>query len=223
LYGMTEAAPVVCALPPALHLPGEHQARRLRAAGFPTAIAEIRIVDPDGSDVPAGAPGEITVRGPSVMQGYWNKPAETAAALVDGWLRTGDAGRFDEEGLLHVVDRIKDMIVTGGENVFSAEVENVLAQHAGVQACAVIGVPDADWGERVHAVVVARGGHAPDAQALIAHCRERIAGYKCPRSVEFRAELPLSAAGKLQKFQLRAPWWEGRARKVGGTAAPTKT
>jgi acyl-CoA synthetase (AMP-forming)/AMP-acid ligase II len=221
VYGMTEAAPVVCALPPALHEPGPHQARRLRAAGFPTAAAEIRVVDARGEDVPRGTAGEIALRGPTVMQGYWNKPAETAAALVDGWLRTGDAGLFDEEGLLHVVDRIKDMIVTGGENVYSAEVENALAQHPAVQSCAVIGIPDADWGETVHAVVVKRAGHEVTPQALVAHCRERIAAYKCPRSVEFRAELPLSAAGKLQKFRLRAPWWEGRARRIGGTAART--
>lgn len=221
LYGMTEAAPVVCALPPAMHLPGPQQARRLRAAGFPTTVAEIRIVDASGNDVAPGVTGEITVRGPSVMQGYWNRPEETAAVLTDGWLRTGDAGCFDEEGLLHVVDRIKDMIVTGGENVFSAEVENVLAQHAAVQSCAVIGVPDPDWGEKVHAVVVARPGVAVTPEALIMHCRERIAGYKCPRSIEFRAELPLSAAGKLQKFQLRAPYWTGQARGVGGTGVHT--
>jgi len=219
LYGMTEAAPVVCALPPSMHAPGPQQGRRLRAAGFPTAVAAIRIVDASGNEAERGATGEITVRGPTVMQGYWQRPEETAAVLADGWLHTGDAGRIDEEGLLHVVDRIKDMIVTGGENVFSAEVENVLAEHAAVQSCAVIGIPDADWGEKVHAVVVLRPGHAVAEQALIAHCRERIAGYKCPRSVEFRTELPLSAAGKLQKFQLRAPWWEGRARRVGGTAA----
>jgi acyl-CoA synthetase (AMP-forming)/AMP-acid ligase II len=166
----------------------------------------------------AGTTGEITVRGPTVMRGYWGRPAETEAALVDGWLRTDDAGLFDEEGLLHVVDRIKDMIVTGGENVYSAEVENVLTQHPAVQSCAVIGIPDKDWGERVHAVVVVRAGSEVRVDALIAHCRERIAGYKCPRSVEFRAELPLSAAGKLQKFQLRAPHWQGHARKVGGSA-----
>jgi len=219
LYGMTEAAPVVCALPPSMHAPGPQQARRLRAAGFPTAAAEIRVVDASGRDVPAGSAGEIAVRGPTVMQGYWNRPQETAAALVDGWLRTGDAGRFDEEGLLHIVDRLKDMIVTGGENVFSAEVENVLAQHPAVQSCAIIGIPDVDWGEKVHAVVVLRAGHTVTPQALLAHCRDRIAGYKCPRSVEFRTELPLSAAGKLLKYQLRAPFWEGQARRVGGTAA----
>lgn len=219
LYGLTEASPVVCALPPSMHAPGPKQARRLRAAGFPTASAEIRIVDPEGCELPQGTPGEIAVRGPTVMRGYWNKPAETAAALVDGWLRTGDAGRFDEEGLLHVQDRLKDMIVTGGENVFSAEVENALAQHAAVQACAVIGIPDAEWGEKVHAVVVARPGEAVTAEDLIAHCRNFIAGYKSPRSIEFRAELPLSAAGKLQKFQLRAPFWQGRARQIGGTSS----
>ncbi|RYZ12874.1 MAG: long-chain-fatty-acid--CoA ligase [Comamonadaceae bacterium] len=221
LYGLTEAAPVVCALAPEMHLPGPAQARRLRSAGHPTAAAEIRIVDAQGRDVPAGETGEIAIQGPSVMQGYWERPEETASALVDGWLRSGDAGRFDEEGLLHVVDRIKDMIVTGGENVYSAEVENALSLHPGVQACAVIGIPDAQWGERVHAVVVPRAGQVLDAPSLVAHCHLHIAGYKCPRSVEFRDELPLSAAGKLQKFQLRAPWWEGRARRVGTTSSPS--
>ncbi|MET0349327.1 MAG: fatty-acid--CoA ligase, partial [Rhizobacter sp.] len=163
---------------------------------------------------PVGTVGEICARGPMVMQGYWNKPAETAAALKDGWMHTGDGGRMDADGFFYVVDRIKDMIVTGGENVYSAEVENAIAQLPEVSMCAVIGVPDAHWGERVHAVIVPRPGATLEESGVIAHCRDLIAGYKCPRSVEFRTELPLSPAGKLQKFILREPFWAGRERRV---------
>jgi acyl-CoA synthetase (AMP-forming)/AMP-acid ligase II len=148
------------------------------------------------------------------MQGYWNKPKETAAALRDGWMHTGDGGYVDEDGYLYVVDRIKDMIVTGGENVYSAEVENAISCLAGVSMSAVIGVPDEQWGERVHAVVVLHPGVELDAEAIMAHCKTQIASYKCPRSVEFRTELPVSPAGKLQKFVLRDPYWKGRERRV---------
>lgn len=213
-YGMTELSPTVAMLGPDEHKPGPNQARWLRAAGRPVSIAEIRIVDADDNEVPLGTVGEITVRGPMVMQGYWNKPAETAAALKGGWMHTGDGGRLDEDGYLYVVDRIKDMIVTGGENVYSAEVENALAQLPQVAMSAVIGVPDERWGERVHAVIVKRDGADLDEATVIAHCKALIAGYKCPRSVEFRDALPLSAAGKLQKFQLRDAYWQGRSRRV---------
>jgi len=213
-YGMTELSPTVAVLGPDEHRPGPHQARWLRAAGRPVPIAEIRIVDADGHDCPTGTVGEICARGPMVMLGYWNKPQETAAALQGGWMHTGDGGRLDEDGYLYVVDRIKDMIVSGGENVYSAEVENALARHPAVALCAVIGVPDDRWGERVHAVVVKRDGHDVDEAALAAHCKTLIAGYKCPRSVEFRATLPVTAAGKLQKNALREPYWEGHARRV---------
>ena len=213
-YGMTELSPTIAVLQPGEHLPGPHQAKRLRSAGRSVPIAEIRIVDPEGRELPPGQVGEIAARGPMVMQGYWNKPAETAAAIKDGWMHTGDGGMMDEEGYLYVVDRIKDMIVSGGENVYSAEVENALAQLPGISMSAVIGVPDDKWGERVHAVLVLREGAVLDEAAVIAHCKTLIAGYKCPRSVEFRTELPVSPAGKLQKFILRAPYWQGRDRKV---------
>jgi len=215
VYGMTELSPVVTALPSHCHLPGPDRERLLRSAGTPISIAEVRIVDGDDREVPAGQVGEIVARGPMVMKGYWNKPRETEAALRGGWMHTGDGGYMDEQGFVFVVDRMKDMIVSGGENVYSAEVENAIAQLPQVAMSAVIGVPDDKWGERVHAVIVRREGMALEAEAVIAHCREQIAGYKCPRSVEFRDALPLSAAGKLQKFQLREPFWAGRSRRVG--------
>jgi acyl-CoA synthetase (AMP-forming)/AMP-acid ligase II len=215
VYGMTELSPVVTALPPHCHLPGPDRERLLRSAGTPIAIAEVRIVDGEDNELPPGQVGEIVARGPMVMKGYWNKPQETEAALRGGWMHTGDGGRMDEDGFVYVVDRMKDMIVSGGENVYSAEVENAIAQLPQVLMSAVIGVPDDKWGERVHAVIVRREGMALEAAQVIAHCREFIAGYKCPRSVEFRDALPLSAAGKLQKFQLREPFWAGRERRVG--------
>ena len=212
-YGMTELCSTAAVLPPDCHLPGSDPAR-LRAAGLPVPVAEIRIVDAQDRELPRGAVGEITVRGPTVMAGYWNKPEQTAAALRGGWMHTGDSGYMNSDGFVYVVDRIKDMIVSGGENVYSAEVENAISQLPEVSACAVIGVPDDAWGERVHAVVVPRAGMALTEAAVVAHCRSLIAGYKCPRSVEFRTELPLSAAGKLQKFKLREPFWEGRERRI---------
>lgn len=215
VYGMTELSPVVTALPSHCHLPGPDRERLLRSAGTPISIAEVRIVDGDDREVPAGQVGEIVARGPMVMKGYWNKPRETEAALRGGWMHTGDGGYMDAQGFVFVVDRMKDMIVSGGENVYSAEVENAIAQLPQVAMSAVIGVPDDKWGERVHAVIVRREGMALEAEAVIAHCREQIAGYKCPRSVEFRDALPLSAAGKLQKFQLREPFWAGKSRRVG--------
>ncbi|MBO9687571.1 MAG: long-chain-fatty-acid--CoA ligase [Mitsuaria chitosanitabida] len=214
-YGMTELAPTICVLAAVDHLPGPDQASRLRSAGRPVAIAEVRVVDAEDRELPIGQVGEIVARGPMVMRGYWNRPDETAQALRGGWMHTGDGGFFDEDGYLHVVDRLKDMIVSGGENVYSAEVENAIAQHPAVSMSAVIGVPDERWGERVHAVVVLRPGQLLEEAALIAHCRVHIAGYKVPRSVEFRAELPMSPAGKLQKFVLREPFWAGRERRVG--------
>lgn len=155
------------------------------------------------------------MRGPNTMLGYWNKPEQTAAALVDGWVMTGDGGYMDEDGFLYIVDRIKDMIVSGGENVFSAEVENAIMQLDGVAECAVIGVPDPKWGERVHAVVVPKAGASLNAEDVAPHCRTLIAGYKCPRSVDIRMEpLPKSAAGKILKTELRRPYWENQGRNV---------
>jgi acyl-CoA synthetase (AMP-forming)/AMP-acid ligase II len=214
LYGMTELSPVITALPAWCHKPEAGCADRLRSAGRPLPIAEVGIVDAQGNPVPHGTVGEIVARGPMVMAGYWNKPEQSAEALRDGWMHTGDGGYMDADGFVYVVDRVKDMIVTGGENVYSAEVENVIAQLPQVSMCAVVGVPDDTWGERIHAVLVLRPEEALTADQVIAHCRERIAGYKCPRSVEFRTELPLSAAGKLLKYKLREPFWTGRKRRV---------
>jgi long-chain acyl-CoA synthetase len=162
-----------------------------------------------------GEVGEIVVRSPGAMLGYWNLPELTRQTLVDGWVRTGDAGYMDEEGFVYLVDRLKDMIVSGGENVFSAEVENALAAHEHVAECAVIGVPDERWGERVHAIVRPRGDAVLTPEDIIAHCRTLIAGYKCPRSVDFRSEpLPLSGAGKILKTELRKPYWPQDGRRI---------
>jgi long-chain acyl-CoA synthetase len=213
-YGMTELAPLATINPAWYHTPEGRKKGKLRAAGRASYCTEVRIVDLDDREVPRGTVGEIVVRGPNVMQGYWNKPEQTAAALRDGWMHTGDGAYMDEDGFIFVVDRLKDMIVSGGENVYSAEVENALAQHAAVASCAVIGIPSAEWGEAVHAVVVLRPDQSVPASALIAHCKTLIAGYKCPRSVDFVAALPLSGAGKVLKTELRKPFWEGQARQV---------
>ncbi|GGM37710.1 AMP-binding protein [Dactylosporangium sucinum] len=198
-YGMTELSPVATLLGPA-----EHDVPRLAAsAGRAAPHAEVRIVDRAGDEVAAGAVGEVVVRGDHVMAGYWQRPEETAAALRGGWMYTGDAGYLDEDGFLFVVDRIKYMIITGDENVYSAEVENVLSQHPAVAACAVIGLPDAQWGERVHVLVVPAGDAGVRAEDLRAFCRGRLAGFKIPRSVEVVASLPISPAGKVVKRQLR--------------------
>jgi len=149
------------------------------------------------------------------MHGYWNKPEQTAEALKDGWVHTGDGGYMDEDGFVYIVDRVKDMVITGGENVYSAEVENVIMQYQGLAECAVIGIPDDTWGEIVHAIVVPRAGESPDPEAIKAHCRTLMAGFKCPKSIAIREEpLPKSGAGKIQKFELRAPFWQGRDRQV---------
>ncbi|NWK96246.1 fatty-acid--CoA ligase [Sphingobium lactosutens] len=202
-YGMTETSAIVTLLGPSDHDPAAYASGRVRSVGRATMSAELRIAAPDGCDMPPGEAGEILVRGESVMTGYWNRPQETADALQAGWMHTGDLGRMDEAGYLYIMDRLKDMILTGGENVYSAEVEAALASHPSVQQCAVVARPDERWGEVVHAVLVIRPGHALDPQALTAHCRQSIAGYKCPRSFEQRTVMPLSAAGKILKATLR--------------------
>ena len=203
LYGQTEFSPVVSCLPPKDHL-GEGAAERLTSVGRPIATATVRIVDPDRRDLPVGAVGEIVVRGPQIMLGYWNRPEETEAVLDNGWLHTGDAGFMDAAGYLHIVDRVKDMIVSGGENVYSAEVENALSTMPGVAACAIVAAPDEDFGERVHAVIVPAGEAEITLDAVRAHCRQTIAGYKAPRSISLVDNLPLSPAGKVLKHVLRA-------------------
>ena len=201
LYGLTESTGGVVALEPEDH----EREDLLRSAGRPYPWVELRIADPvSGGPLGPGAVGEVWLRGPNVMAGYFNRPAETAAALTaDGWLRTGDGGYLDEEGYLFLTDRIKDMIVSGGENVYPVEVEEALAQHPDVAEAAVIGVPHPHWGETVMALIVPRPGARPAPEELIAFARERLAGYKLPRSVEMVAELPRTPSGKVLKRELR--------------------
>jgi acyl-CoA synthetase (AMP-forming)/AMP-acid ligase II len=200
VYGMTELSPVATVLGPEEH----HDSALLRCAGRAAPHSEVRIVDDEDVECPRGIVGEIVVRGAHVMLGYWNKPMETEAALRGGWMHTGDGGYMNEVGHVFVVDRLKDMIITGGENVYSAEVENAISKYPGVAACAVIGLPDPEWGERVHAVVVTTPNLEVRADALREHTKTLIAGYKAPRTIEFVESLPVSGAGKILKHQLRA-------------------
>jgi long-chain acyl-CoA synthetase len=196
------------------HRPGADP-EKMKSVGQPAYGYEVRIVDPEGREVPRRQLGEIVGRGDNMMAGYWDRPEETAKALRDGWMWSGDAGFMDEAGFVYITDRFKDMIVSGGENVYSIEVENVVSRHPAVAECAIIGVPDDKWGERVHAVVVLKSGETLELGDLVAHCRAAIAGYKTPRSLQVLAEpLPRSAAGKVLKTDLRAPWWEGRTTRV---------
>jgi acyl-CoA synthetase (AMP-forming)/AMP-acid ligase II len=211
-YGQTELAPIATMLSAADHRDG---GAKLSSAGRPTAVSDIRIVNEDDNDCAVGVSGEVVVRGPHTMLGYWNKTEETEKALRDGWVYTGDAAYFDEEGYLYIVDRVKDMVVTGGENVFTTEVENAVISHDAVQDVSVIGIPHAEWGEAVHAIVILHKGKSATEEELTAHCRERIAGYKLPKGFTFREEpLPLSGAGKVLKTELRKPFWQGRERQV---------
>ena len=196
------------------HRPGADP-EKMKSVGQAAYAYEIRIVDPEGNEVPRRQLGEIIGRGDNMMTGYWNRPEETAATLRDGWVWSGDAGFMDEDGFVYITDRFKDMIVSGAENVYSIEVENAVSRHPAVNECAVIGVPDDKWGERVHAIVVLKPGKALALDDLVAHCRSEIAGYKCPRSLQILEEpLPRSGAGKVLKTELRKPWWDGRAKRV---------
>lgn len=212
IYGTTETAPI------ATHLPHEElllDTPRARSCGHPALGVEVRVVDSDGIPVPAGEVGEVVIRGPNVMAGYWRNPDATAAALAGGWYHSGDLGYMDEHAYIYLVDRAKDMIVTGGENVYSIEVEDVLQRHPAVGEAAVFGVPDPRWGEAVHGIVVPRA--AVSEEELISHCRGAIAGYKVPKRIEFReAPLPKSGAGKVLKRELRDPYWAGRSTRVSG-------
>ncbi|MFK8402341.1 long-chain-fatty-acid--CoA ligase [Pseudomonas sp. BGr12] len=213
-YGMTELTTGGTMLDAQYHC-AEHQASgKMYSAGRPVACAEVRIIDAEGNEVPTGTVGEIAVRGPQVMLGYWKKPEATAEALRNGWMHTGDGGYMDDEGFVYIVDRLKDMIVSGGENVYSAEVENAIASHPAVAQCAAIGIPSDKWGESVHAIVILKPGEEVPSEQIIEHCRKRIAGYKCPRSVEFRTNLPLSSVGKVLKNELRKPFWEKHSRNI---------
>jgi len=210
-YGMTEAAPIVTVMDLAIE-PVGHQ---LQSCGRPALLVDVRIADENDNEVPRGTVGELQVRGPNIMLGYWNQPEVTQAALRGGWYHSGDGGMMDADGFVYIVDRLKDMIISGGENIYSAEVESAISTLDGVAEVAVIGIPDETWGEAVHAVVVPSTGQTLTAEQVIAHSRSRIAHYKCPRSVEVReTSLPLSGAGKVLKTQLREPFWAGRDKRV---------
>ncbi|MCY7342130.1 MAG: long-chain-fatty-acid--CoA ligase [Pseudonocardia sp.] len=215
VYGMTEVCGVVTSLGPEDHS-DPAVAHRLVSAGTPIHGVEIEIRDPaTGAPVPTGEPGEIWMRTEQLMGGYWGRPDATAAAVTDdGWLRSGDGGHQDAEGYLYVTDRIKDMIISGGENIYPAEIERVLAEHPSVGDVAVIGVPDERWGEVGKAVVVPAPGSTVDADALLAYCREHLAAFKCPKSVDVLEELPRNPTGKILKKDLRTPYWEGHERQV---------
>jgi long-chain acyl-CoA synthetase len=211
LYGATETAPLVTGL---RHEELLTDSPRGKAVGQAVLGVSLRIEGPDGTELPPGEPGEVVVSGPNVMKGYWNKPEQTAEVLSGGWYRTGDVGYLDDEGFLYLVDRAKDMIVSGGENVYCSEVEDVIYRHPDVLEATVFGIPHDTWGEQVHAVIVPRSSQLTE-DAVIEHCRQFLAGYKVPRSVTLRSdELPKSGPGKVLKRELRAPYWEGKDRAI---------
>ena len=215
VFGMTETGGFATFLRWRDHVTEGPNAQRLKSCGQPAFGNEVRIVRADGSDAAAGEPGEILVRSDMLMSGYLHNPDATAAALKGGWMHTGDAGTLDEDGFVYVANRLKDMIVTGGENVYSIEVERVLFMHPAVREAAVIGIPSEQWGESVHAVVVLREGMQATAEELSAFCRQHIDGYKVPRSYEFCTEaLPVTPVGKVRKNVLREVHWQGLERKI---------
>jgi long-chain acyl-CoA synthetase len=214
-YGLTETTGAVVNLALEDHDISGPNRHRLRSCGLPGPGVEIRIVDDQGNDVEQGDVGEIWIRSPQVMVGYWKMPDETAASIDEaGWFKSGDAGYLDADGYLYIHDRVKDMIVSGGENVYPAEVENVLMGHPAVADCAVIGVPHDKWGETAKAIIVAAPDAVVDEADIIAYCQERLAKFKCPTSVDVVEMLPRNPSGKILKKDLREPYWEGRDRRV---------
>ncbi len=214
-YGLTETNGAAVVLPAEDHDPAGPNRHRLRAAGIPLPGVELRVVGDDDLEVAPGEIGEVWIKSPGNMVGYWNMPEATAAALTpDGWFKSGDAGYLDGDGYLYIADRVKDMIISGGENIYPAEIESALMSHPGIADAAVIGVPDDKWGEAVKAILVrAPGTDASDAD-VITWCRDRVAHYKCPTSVDWTNELPRNPSGKILKRDLREPYWEGKERRV---------
>lgn len=209
IYGMTESAGYGVALRWEDHLTAlSDYPDRLRAAGLEVPQMRVAVLDPEDNEVERGTTGQIALRGNNVMTGYFGNPTASDEALADGWLHTGDAGYMDADGFVYISDRLKDVIITGGENVFSVDVERTIYSHPAVQECAVIGIPHPSWVETVHAVVVLRDGFSVTEEELITHCRSQIGGYKCPRTVEFTHDpLPTTPSGKIRKNVLRDPWW----------------
>ena len=213
MYGMTETSGTIVTLNPEDHDPAGSP--RMLSVGKPLPGVEIKIIDGEGQELPAGQIGEIATRSIKNMKGYWNNPKATASTIdADGWLKTGDAGYLDEDGYLYIRDRVKDMIISGGENVYPAEVENAIYSHPKVADVAVIGVPDEKWGEAVKACVVVKKNESLTEAEVIAHARRHIAGYKCPKTVDFIDVLPRNPSGKVLRRELRAPYWEGKDRAV---------
>lgn len=213
-YGQTESSAVISFLTAADHRSALTDPKLLLSAGRPVVGTSVRIVDKKGKEAIPGQSGEIVVRGPQLMKEYWNMPEETDRTIKDEWLFTGDVGRMDEDGYIYVEDRVKDIIITGGENVYPREIENVLFNHPAVVDAAVIGVPDDQWGEAILAVIVLSNKAALNEKELIAFCRMRLGGYKIPRLYQFVDEIPRNAAGKVLKRELRKPYWEGKKRQV---------
>ena len=215
LYGQTEAPTTCTFLAPWEHDVGDvGLEQRLASCGRPTILTDVRTMADDGRLLPPNEPGEIVIRGPLLMAGYYNNPAATAEALRDGWLHTGDVGYADADGFIYIVDRMKDMIISGGFNVYPSEVEQVIWSHPAVQDCAVIGVPDDKWGEAVTAIVELKAGETASADDIIALCKQRLGSVKAPKTVEFWPQLPRSANGKVLKREIRQQFWQGRQRRV---------
>ena len=212
IYGLTETGNTAVFLRPEDH--HDLESERLRAAGRPYPGVRAKVIDESGTELAAREIGEICLHSPANMVGYWNRPDATAESLRDGWLHTGDAGYLDEDGYVFVCDRVKDMIIYAGENIYPAEVESVLAGHPAVAECAVIGVPSERWGEEVKAIVVLKPGQSAKAHEILAHARGDIASFKVPKSVDFVDELPRTPSGKIKKAELRKPYWSDRERQV---------
>ncbi|WP_066018450.1 long-chain-fatty-acid--CoA ligase [Endozoicomonas atrinae] len=214
-YGQTETSPFISGLAPEYHTITGPLSGRLSSAGRAIPGVELAILDENDEPVSSGNIGEICLKGPNVMLGYLGLPDVTEKTLKNGWLHTGDSGRIDEDGFVYIVDRVKDMIVSGGENVYSIEVENAIHKHPSVAQCAVIGIPSDKWGEQVHAIIVPTPGATTDETVIMEHCRTLIADYKCPRSISIQdSPLPLSGAGKILKNELRRPYWDKKARSI---------
>jgi acyl-CoA synthetase (AMP-forming)/AMP-acid ligase II len=215
-YGLTESGPSGSILRKEDHLPDgtEQEQRRLASAGRPQIYNEIRIVDDNYRPLPIGHVGEVLIRGEQVMQRYWNNAKATAETLRDGWISSGDNGRIDEDGYLYIVGRKKDVIVSGGENIYPREIEEVLHAHPAVLECAVVGAPDPKWGEAVTAVVVLRNGFKLTPDEIITHCKDHLASFKKPKAVHFRDALPRSSLGKILKSEVRDEFWKGHERKI---------
>ena len=215
-YGQTEAPASISYLPPEAHLVDGKPApdERLASVGRPNPLIRVEIMNERNEILPVGGSGEICVRGDLVMKGYYKAPDKTAETIIDGWLHTGDIGHLDAEGYLHITDRKKDMIISGGFNVYPSEIEQVIWAHPAVRDCAVIGVPDEKWGEAVKAVVELNAGHSVDADELIGLCKQKLGSIKAPKSIDFVTALPRSPVGKVLKKDLREQYWQGVERRI---------